>query len=232
MRSLRGARQRACLYTSDSLCDDGGPAPEYADCIYGTDLLGLNCPAGETCRYFDDNVNYGATNFDNFGWASVQIFQTISFDGWTSAMYAVLNATGQPLVLVYFVLLIVLGGFFIVNLFLAVLFQEFTEAQAREKAIAEQAARAAAARQARRAQRNGSARGASPPPSPPHFEQQKRIPFPDRDNLLERERHKLETFKAEAEGETNAALFSGAQRYVSDVGCVARPRGASEGGRR
>jgi hypothetical protein len=36
-------------------------------------------------------------------------------------MYAVLNATGQPLVLVYFVLLIVLGGFFIVNdLFLAV----------------------------------------------------------------------------------------------------------------
>ena len=27
MRSLRGARQRALLYTSDSLCDDGGPAP-------------------------------------------------------------------------------------------------------------------------------------------------------------------------------------------------------------
>ena len=27
MRSLRGARQRARLYTSDALCDDGGPAP-------------------------------------------------------------------------------------------------------------------------------------------------------------------------------------------------------------
>jgi hypothetical protein len=25
------------LYTSDSLCDDGGPGAEYADCIYGTD---------------------------------------------------------------------------------------------------------------------------------------------------------------------------------------------------
>ena len=27
MRSLRGARQRARLYTSDALCRDGGPAP-------------------------------------------------------------------------------------------------------------------------------------------------------------------------------------------------------------
>ena len=36
LRSLRGARQRARLYTSDSLCD-GGPGAECADCIYGTD---------------------------------------------------------------------------------------------------------------------------------------------------------------------------------------------------
>ncbi|KOO31481.1 voltage-gated sodium channel [Chrysochromulina tobinii] len=79
----------------------------------------IECPAGETCSYFDDNINYGATNFDNFGWASIQVFQTISFDGWTPTMYAMLNTTGQPLVLVYFLLLIVLGGFFIVNLFLA-----------------------------------------------------------------------------------------------------------------
>ncbi|KOO27419.1 voltage-gated ion channel superfamily, partial [Chrysochromulina tobinii] len=121
----------------------------------------IECPARETCSYFEDNINYGATNFDNFGWAIIQVFQTITFDGWTPTMYAVLNTTGQPLVLVYFLLLVVLGGFFIVNLFLAVLFQEFSEAQAGEKAIAEQAARAAASRQARRAQRDRQ----SPSPS-------------------------------------------------------------------
>ena len=33
-----GGRANARLYTSDSLCDDGGPgAAEYADCIYGSD---------------------------------------------------------------------------------------------------------------------------------------------------------------------------------------------------
>jgi hypothetical protein len=29
LRSLRGARQRARLYTSDSFCDDGGPTKRY-----------------------------------------------------------------------------------------------------------------------------------------------------------------------------------------------------------
>ena len=100
------------------------------------------CPTDQTCSYFDDNLNYGALSFDTFGWVCLQIFQTITFDGWTSTMYAVLHATGQPLVLVYFVLLIVLGGFFLVNLFLAVLVDEFVKAQAVEKVIA-------AARQAR-----------------------------------------------------------------------------------
>jgi len=37
LRSLRGARRRARLYTSDSLCDDGSPGAEYTDCIYGSD---------------------------------------------------------------------------------------------------------------------------------------------------------------------------------------------------
>ena len=36
-RSLRWARQRARLYASHSLCDDGGHGAEYADCIYGSD---------------------------------------------------------------------------------------------------------------------------------------------------------------------------------------------------
>ena len=49
------------LYTSDSLCDDGGPGAEYADCIYGTDCAdcGPRFPrpppiCAETCNWASD----------------------------------------------------------------------------------------------------------------------------------------------------------------------------------
>ena len=57
-----GSRQRARLYTSDSLCNDGGP--EYADSIYGTDCAdcGPRFPripppppiCAETCNWASD----------------------------------------------------------------------------------------------------------------------------------------------------------------------------------
>ena len=57
-----GARQRARLYTSDSLCNDGrGPGAECADCIYGTDCAHcgpLFSPppliCAETCNWASD----------------------------------------------------------------------------------------------------------------------------------------------------------------------------------
>jgi hypothetical protein len=56
-----GAPQRARLYTSDSLCDDGGPGAECADCIYGTDCAdcGPRFPppppiCAETCNWASD----------------------------------------------------------------------------------------------------------------------------------------------------------------------------------
>lgn len=43
-------------------------------------------------------------------------------------MYGVINAF-SPFSVIYFVLIVILGGFFTVNLFLAVIFEEFLEAQ-------------------------------------------------------------------------------------------------------
>ena len=50
------------------------------------------------------------------------LWQAITFDGWTEPMYG-LMAVMSPAVSVFFVLIVVVGGWFVVNLFLAVIFQ-------------------------------------------------------------------------------------------------------------
>ena len=79
------------------------------------------------CAYFVEAS--GLLTFDNVGYAGLIILQTITFDTWTEAMYAVMDAV-SGLAFIYFVLIAVLGGLFVVNLFLAVIFDEFMTALA------------------------------------------------------------------------------------------------------
>ena len=55
-------------------------------------------------------------------------WQVLTMDSWTEPMYSLSVAwpTGSP---TYFVIFCILGGFFVVNLFLAVIFEEFLSAQ-------------------------------------------------------------------------------------------------------
>ena len=69
----------------------------------------------------------GYSNFDNIAWAWLTIFQCISMEGWTNIMYMVMD-TVTTWTWPYFVVLIVFGSFFAVNLALAVLFVYFTGA--------------------------------------------------------------------------------------------------------
>ena len=48
----------------------------------------------------------------------------ITFDTWFNVMYHLMTAV-SPYVVVYFLAIALLGGFFVVNLFLAVVFDEF-----------------------------------------------------------------------------------------------------------
>ncbi len=91
------------------------------------------CEAGTKCRYFSRAPWDGLMSFDNIGDACIVILQAITFDTWTEAMYA-LMAAFSPYACIFFVLIVVLGGFFVINLFLAVIFQEVLAAQAMEKA--------------------------------------------------------------------------------------------------
>ncbi|XP_054719182.1 voltage-dependent T-type calcium channel subunit alpha-1H-like, partial [Uloborus diversus] len=83
------------------------------------------------CRAGDRNPFQGAISFDNIGLAWVAIFLVISLEGWTDIMYYVQDAHSFW-DFTYFVLLIVVGSFFMINLCLVVIATQFSETKKRE----------------------------------------------------------------------------------------------------
>jgi voltage-dependent calcium channel L type alpha-1D len=78
-----------------------------------------------TCRPFG-GPSYGSIGFDNIGQASITIFTSITLEGWVDVMYAVSRAWGLSFaVVLYFIFLIMLGSFFLLNLALAVIWDEY-----------------------------------------------------------------------------------------------------------
>ena len=99
---------------------------------------GRPCDEGWTCVDTGENPHYGFTNFDNIGYAFLVIFQCITMEGWTEIMYTVQDVWGD-LGCFYFVMLVVLGSFFVLNLALAVINEQFNnirEETERERAEA------------------------------------------------------------------------------------------------
>ncbi|XP_055913438.1 voltage-dependent calcium channel type A subunit alpha-1 isoform X13 [Eupeodes corollae] len=78
-----------------------------------------------------DGPNSGITSFDNIGFAMLTVFQCITMEGWTAILYWTNDALGSTFNWIYFVPLIVIGSFFMLNLVLGVLSGEF--AKEREK---------------------------------------------------------------------------------------------------
>ncbi|XP_043213170.1 voltage-dependent T-type calcium channel subunit alpha-1I-like, partial [Amphibalanus amphitrite] len=83
------------------------------------------------CRAGDKNPFQGAMSFDNIGLAWVAIFLVISLEGWTDIMYYIQDAHSFW-DFIYFVLLIVIGAFFMINLCLVVIATQFSETKKRE----------------------------------------------------------------------------------------------------
>lgn len=71
------------------------------------------------------NPNFGVTSFDNFVHASVIVFQTLFSEGWLQ-IESYTRATTGPWSVIYWVSLIVVGCFFVVNLAVGVVFASFT----------------------------------------------------------------------------------------------------------
>nr|XP_042909199.1 voltage-dependent calcium channel type A subunit alpha-1 isoform X2 [Parasteatoda tepidariorum] len=75
--------------------------------------------------------NYGITSFDNIFFAMLTVFQCITMEGWTAILYWTNDALGSSFNWIYFVPLIILGSFFMLNLVLGVLSGEFAKERER-----------------------------------------------------------------------------------------------------
>ncbi|MEQ2213414.1 hypothetical protein XENOCAPTIV_014708, partial [Xenoophorus captivus] len=76
---------------------------------------------GSECRPAWEGPNNGITHFDNIGFAMLTVYQCITMEGWTKVLYWVNDAIGNEWPWLYFVPLILLGSFFVLNLVLGVL---------------------------------------------------------------------------------------------------------------
>ncbi|XP_026668922.1 muscle calcium channel subunit alpha-1 isoform X2 [Ceratina calcarata] len=90
---------------------------------------------GYSCsKQFWDGPNWGITNFDNFGLAMLTVFQCVTLEGWTDVLYSIEDAMGSSWQWIYFISMVILGAFFVMNLILGVLSGEFSKEREKAKA--------------------------------------------------------------------------------------------------
>ncbi|XP_045154871.1 sodium channel protein type 3 subunit alpha isoform X1 [Echinops telfairi] len=84
------------------------------------------CPEGYVCVKAGRNPNYGYTSFDTFSWAFLSLFRLMTQDYWENLYQLTLRAAGKTY-MIFFVLVIFLGSFYLVNLILAVVAMAYEE---------------------------------------------------------------------------------------------------------
>lgn len=114
-------------------------------------LCGSNnqCPSGSFCgsrfvefekgtRFNDpdlwvdtniEELNYGINNFDNIGSAFITIFQCTTLDGWSNIMQFHDDIFSSVFVSVYFVMVIVICDFFVLNMTIALMLLKYETVQ-------------------------------------------------------------------------------------------------------
>ncbi|KAM5335800.1 voltage-dependent L-type calcium channel subunit alpha-1C isoform 40-T40 [Glossophaga mutica] len=123
-----GKMHKTC-YNQEGIAAEDDPSP----CALETGH-GRQCQNGTVCKPGWDGPRHGITNFDNFAFAMLTVFQCITMEGWTDVLYWVNDAVGRDWPWIYFVTLIIIGSFFVLNLVLGVLSGEFSKEREKAKA--------------------------------------------------------------------------------------------------
>uniref|UniRef100_A0A8C9Z458 Calcium channel, voltage-dependent, T type, alpha 1H subunit a n=1 Tax=Sander lucioperca TaxID=283035 RepID=A0A8C9Z458_SANLU len=115
------------------------PAPHLSSALIGMGGASVNGCVNwnqyyNVCQRGNYNPHKGAVNFDNIGYAWIAIFQVITLEGWVDIMYYVMDAHSFYN-FIYFILLIIVGSFFMINLCLVVIATQFSETKQRENAL-------------------------------------------------------------------------------------------------
>eukprot|EP00069_Balaena_mysticetus_P005505 bmy_04847T0 len=128
------------VFRDEGADDIQGESP--APC--GTEEPARTCPNGTKCQPYWEGPNNGITQFDNILFAVLTVFQCITMEGWTDLLYNS-QARGHDLTIryqsndasgntwnwLYFIPLIIIGSFFMLNLVLGVLSGEFAKERER-----------------------------------------------------------------------------------------------------
>ncbi|XP_074714078.1 LOW QUALITY PROTEIN: voltage-dependent L-type calcium channel subunit alpha-1F-like [Strix uralensis] len=124
-----GRMHKTCFFVGSDLESEDDPSP----CAFSGH--GRACLQNNTeCRGRWEGPNGGITNFDNFFFAMLTVFQCITMEGWTDVLYWMQDAMGHELPWIYFVSLVIFGSFFVLNLVLGVLSGEFSKEREKAKA--------------------------------------------------------------------------------------------------
>lgn len=132
VQQFGGTMYNRCRFTEKPV-DGLWPYNEEIDrlCKEGT------CPEGQFCRSPQDAnlpasidkpidqvlIDYGVTTFDNILKAMVTVFQMITLEGWTKIMYNLMDSNLYWMAIIFSILLVFIGAFFLLNVVLAVLVQ-------------------------------------------------------------------------------------------------------------
>ncbi|KAM6368797.1 LOW QUALITY PROTEIN: sodium channel protein type 4 subunit alpha [Pluvialis apricaria] len=84
------------------------------------------CPEGYQCMKAGRNPNYGYTSYDTFSWAFLALFRLMTQDFWENLFQLTLRAAGKTY-MIFFVVVIFLGSFYLINLILAVVAMAYAE---------------------------------------------------------------------------------------------------------
>ena len=125
-----------CRFTEEPSTDGLWPYDPQIDNLCSKDSMGnYQCPEDRFCKTPHDGnletsiddiandqmINYGITVFDNLGISFVTVFQMITLEGWAKIMYNLMDSNISWMAILFSILLIIFGSFFLLNVILAVL---------------------------------------------------------------------------------------------------------------
>lgn len=98
------------------------------------------CPEGSNCqsrkdfglpliwKERDEEIfNFGYTGFDNFGYSMLTVYHIARTTGWSSILFMYGRYLNRAVVLLYFVSLMLLSAYILVNMMLGELYEGFEE---------------------------------------------------------------------------------------------------------
>uniref|UniRef100_A0A673Y4Z9 Sodium channel protein n=1 Tax=Salmo trutta TaxID=8032 RepID=A0A673Y4Z9_SALTR len=139
LQLFMGNLKQKCVYWPPVECVNHYFLPGMLDpLLCGNASDAGNCPEGYTCMKAGGNPNYGYTSYDSFGWAYLALFRLMTQDFWENLFQLTLRSAGKTY-MIFFVVVIFLGSFYLINLILAVVAMAYAEqneatmAEAKEK---------------------------------------------------------------------------------------------------